>query len=72
MGKERDYVLLGKFVNWDFKHNILDVTLMHRNRCINFCLEKCKLGKIPICCKNMCSEELKCSPQSSSNRYLES
>ena len=39
------------FWNWDFKRNILDVTLMYHYQCINLCLEKCKLGKIPICCQ---------------------
>ena len=32
--------------------------LIHRNQCINLCPEKCKLS-LPICCKNMCPEELK-------------
>ena len=72
MGKRRDSVFGGYFLNWDFKRNILDATLMHCNQCINHCLEKCKLGKIPICCQEMCSEELKCSPVSSITRYLES
>ena len=45
---------------------------MHCNQCINLGPEKCKLGKIPICCQYMCSEELKFSPISSSTRYLES
>ena len=47
---------------WDFKHNILDVTLMNRNQCINFCPEKCKPGKIPICYKSWNAPQLAPAP----------
>ena len=62
---------LGKFSNWEFKCYILGGMLMHHKQCINFFPKKCKLGKIPICCQKMYSQELKCSPVSSSIRYLE-
>ena len=63
MGQKTVNVFFGKFSNWNFKHKVWDVTLMHHNQCINLCPEKCKLGQIPTSC---CSEELKCSPFSSS------
>ena len=71
MGK-KDFVFLGKVFNLDFKRIILDVLLMHCNQCINLFPEKCRLGRIPICCQEMCSEDLKFSPVSFSTRYLES
>ena len=51
-------MFLGKFPNWDFKHNIFNVTLKHHNQCINLCQEIVSWAKYP--------EELKCSPVSSS------
>ena len=53
----------------DFKRNILDVTLMQRNQWINLCPEKCRLGKISICCQKMCYLELNYSQVSSSTSF---
>ena len=70
--KKRVNVFLGKFPKWDFKRNILDVTLMHRNQCIKLCPQKCKMGKLTISFQWMSSEELKCSPVNSSKSFMES
>ena len=68
--KSRIMYISAKFWNWHFKQNILGKMIVLRNRCINLCPEKCNLGQIPICCQEMCSEQLKCFPVSSSTRSL--
>ena len=59
-----------KFSNWHFKRNILGKMIVLGNRCINLCPEKCILSEIPIACQEMCSEQLKCFPISSSTMSL--
>ena len=52
------------------KCNILGKMIVHRNRYINLCPEKCNLGPLPIASKEMCSEQLQCFPVSSSTMSL--
>ena len=56
------------FSNWHLKHNVLGKIIVLHNGCINFCPEKCNLGKIPIASQEMCFQQLKCFPVSSSTR----
>ena len=47
MGNRGIVCFLGKFANWYFKGNNLDVTMMHRNQYINLCLKSVSWEKYP-------------------------
>ena len=58
------------FTIWHLKRNILGEIIVLYIQCINLCPNKGNLGKLLIAFQEMCHEQLKYFPVSSSTRYF--